>query len=484
MRRAATFPPRGAIAALRAALAALTLGVLAAPASAEIHLPPTREVTLGNGARLVLAEKHELPLIAFHAFVRGGSISDPPGKEGLAALTGAMLRKGAGKRSALEISQATDGAGADFATGGSYEIFWVSGEFMARDEALMVELLRDTLRRPLFPDSEFVKLRAQSVDALRSEKDDPWGVLGQYGLAYLFPSHPYGRPVSGDESTVAGITREDVLACYRGRFGGDRLIVTVVGDFDSRRMESRLKAAFGDWPRAPEPLPDVAAPPRVEGRRVLLVDKPDATQTYFWMGNRGVARKDPDRDVVDVANTAFGGRFTSILNSEMRTKSGLTYGVRCRFMRLGQPGSVAISSFTKTDSTQRAMDMALRLLGRLRDKGIDATMVASVKSYLSGLYPPELETGDEIATTLADLAYHGLPATEATQYVERIERVPEASILPVIQRVYPDSKDLSIVMIGNAALIRKFAQSYGSVREVRFDQPLIQTVHEASARAR
>jgi predicted Zn-dependent peptidase len=365
-------------------------------------------VTLGNGARLVLAEKHELPLIAFHAFVRGGSISDPPGKEGLAALTGAMLRKG---REALR-SPDLPGHGR---CRGRFRDRWLLrdllglGEFMARDEALMVELLRDTLRRPLFPDSEFVKLRAQTVDALRSEKDDPWDVLGEYGLAYLFPSHPYGRPVSGDENTVAGITREDVLACYRGRFGGDRLIVTVVGDFDSRRMESRLKAAFGDWPRASEPLPDVAVPPRVEGRRVLLVDKPDATQTYFWMGNRGVARKDPDRDVVDVANTAFGGRFTSILNREMRTKSGLTYGVRCRFMRLGQPGSVAISSFTKTDSTQRAMDMALRLLGQLRDKGIDATMVASVKGYLSGLYPPELETGDEIATTLADLAYHGLP---------------------------------------------------------------------------
>ena len=468
-----------------AALAALlACCALATRAAAEIHLPPTREVTLANGAHLVLAEKHDLPLIAFHAFVRGGSITDPPGKEGLAALTGDMLRKGAGKRSARDISEATDGAGASFATGASYEIFWVSGEFLARDDALMLDLLRDVLRRPLFPDSEFVKLSRQTVDELRSEKDDPWDVLGDYGLAFLFPDHPYGRPVDGDEATVARITRDDVLACYRERFGGDRLIVTVVGDFDSRRMESRLRAAFEDWPRAAAPLPTVPDPPRVRQRRVLLVDKPDATQTYFWMGNLGIARKDPDRDVVDVANTAFGGRFTSILNSELRTKSGLTYGVRCRTMRLGQPGSVAISSFTKTDSTRRAMDLALELLGRLRERGLDSTMVASVKSYLSGLYPPQLETAGQIASTLADLAYHGLPVSEATGYVERIERIDAKSILPVIRRVYPAPEDLSIVMIGNAARIRKVARTYGPVREVRFDQPLLQAVPGVSARAR
>jgi predicted Zn-dependent peptidase len=217
---------------------------------------------------------------------------------------------------------------------------------------------------------------------------------------------------------------------------------------------------------------------------VLLVDKPDATQTYFWMGNRGIARRDPDRDIVDVANTAFGGRFTSILNSELRTRSGLTYGVRSRTMRLGQPGSVAISSFTKTDSTRRAMDLALQLLGRLRGQGLDTTMVASVKSYLSGLYPTHLETSGQIASTLADLAYHGLPVSEATDYVERIEGVDPKSILPVIRRVYPAPEDLSIVMIGNAARIRKVARTYGPVREVRFDQPLLQTVHEVSARAR
>jgi predicted Zn-dependent peptidase len=267
----------------------------------------------------------------------------------------------------------------------------------------------------------------------------------------------------GDHPAFDAVTWAPTVAARRRRRGFDpaQLLAVAVAD----RLESPVMRLLRRLPGPPQTGLDGAAR-RVGPRflaigpvpaRVLLVDKPDATQTYFWMGNRGVARKDPDRDVVDVANTAFGGRFTSILNSEMRTKSGLTYGVRCRFMRLGQPGSVAISSFTKTDSTQRAMDMALRLLGQLRDKGIDATMVASVKGYLSGLYPPELETGDEIATTLADLAYHGLPTTEATQYVERIERVQEASILPVIDRVYPDPKDLSIVMIGNAAAIRKVA---------------------------
>src|SRR5205823_3908555 len=159
------------------------------------------------------------------------------------------------------------------------------------------------------------KLKAQTIDAITSGKDDPGSVLGEYGYAFLFGDHPYGRPADGDETTNAAVTREDVVRDYRENYGGDRLILTVVGDFSPAAMEQKLSARFGDWGKAAGALPEVRAAERRTGRRVLLVDKPDATQTYFWLANVGVARLDPDRVILDVANTAYGGRFTSILNT-------------------------------------------------------------------------------------------------------------------------------------------------------------------------
>ena len=111
----------------------------------------------------------------------------------------------------------------------------------------------------------------------------------------------------GDEATVAALTRADVLESYRANYGGDRLILAMVGDFDARAMEGKLKSAFGDWGRAGKPAPVIPPPARRSGRRVLLVDKPDAAQSYFWIGNLGVSRTDPDRVPLDVVTTAVGG---------------------------------------------------------------------------------------------------------------------------------------------------------------------------------
>lgn len=456
----------------------LTFG--ATPGRAEIRLPNVRTVTLPNGARLILAEKKDVPLVSFMAYVRGGALTDPQGKAGLAALTAEMLRKGAGDLTAQEIATRIDEAGAAFGMGAGVEVTWISGEFLARDEELMVRLLRDLLRRPAFPDSEFVKLQQQSIDALRSEKDDPNNLLTEYGTAFAMAGHPYGIPVEGDEASLARITRDDVVAAYRAHYGGDRLILAVVGDFDADRLEGRLRRAFGDWPRAAGALPAAPAPKPAAGKRVLLVDKPDATQTYFWLGNVGISRTDPARDAVDVANTAFGGRYTSFLNTALRIRSGLTYGARSRTVRLTQPGPVAITSYTKTESTRRAIDLALETLEAFRRTGLDSLTTSSVQRYITGLHPTGYETSDQIASSLAGLAHAGLPLTEVTGYGGRIGALDSAEVHAAIRRVYPAPEDLAFVLIGNAAEVRPVAERYGTVVEVRFDQPLIETVLRAA----
>lgn len=448
----------------------------AAEGTATIRFPECRKVTLSNGAMLLLAERRELPLISFYALLRGGSLADRPGKEGVAEMTAELLRRGAGKRTARDIADAVDGAGAWLGTGAGLETSYLAGEFLSRDQSLLLDLLKDLLRAPTFPADEFEKLREQSIDALAARKDDPWAVLSMYGLAYFYGSHPYGRPDEGDEATVAAITRDDVLACYRSQYGADRLILAIVGDFDSRAMESKLRTALGGWAKAPGPAPAPPEPERRAGRRVLLVNKPGATQAYFWIGNLGVSRTDSGRVALDIANTAFGGRYTSMLNTALRIRTGLTYGAVCRMPRWSKPGSVAIQSFTKAETTERAVDLALATLDSLRRDNLGAELLTSVKSYIEGQSPPGFQTSRAIASTLADLERYGLPRDEVEGYLGRVAATDSAAVARVVSRVYPPTGDLTFIFIGDAAKLRSVVQKYGPVEEIAISTPVTQAL--------
>jgi predicted Zn-dependent peptidase len=204
---------------------------------------------------------------------------------------------------------------------------------------------------------------------------------------------------------------------------------------------------------------------------VLLVDKPGATQTYFWLGNVGASRTDPERTAQSVVNTVFGGRYTSMLNTELRMKSGLTYGIGSGFDRLSQPGAFRISSFTATESTVPALDLTLATLDRLHRDGIDAATLESARSYLQGQFPPTLETNGALAGRLADLILHGLGREDVDGFSARVAAVDGAVARATIVRAFPQSRDLAIVLIGDAARIRKDVRKYGPVTEMKLTDP-------------
>lgn len=444
--------------------AALAISLPAAAQTASMKLPKYEKITVGNGMQLLLMEKRDVPMIAFHARVAGGGITDPAGKDGTADLAAELMQKGAGNRDALQFSGAADSVGATFGTHSGREALVVSGEFLSRDRALMIELLADALRRPRFEASELEKLRKRTIDGITAARENqPDAVIDNYFDAFLFGAHPYGR--SASETTLAAITRDDVVKWYRDNSGADRTILAFVGDFDSKALAKEVKKAFGDWQKAAAPMPKLSVPATRKGRRVLLVDKPDATQTYFRIGNVGIARKDSDTVAVDLVNTAFGGRFTSMLNSELRIRTGLTYGARSYVNRESVPGSIAISSFTKTESTTEAIDLSLATLDRLHNASVDEATLSSVKAYVAGQYPPRLETGNQLAAKLAEIEAFNLGRGDVDDYGRKITEVTGAGAKAVIERVYPKQSDLTFVFIGNAAAIREAAKKYGEVTE-------------------
>ena len=440
-------------------------------AAADIKLPAYQTITLDNGATLLLMPRKDVPLVAANVAVRGGALADAAGKEGTADLLGEMLSQGAGTRDALAFAQAVDGAGGNLGFGSSREAITANAQFLSKDSALMLSLLADALLRPTMDSAEFDKLRKRAIDGIANAKDsDPRQLIGTYANGWLFRGHPYGRSTGGDETSLATITLADLQAFRAQQMGGDRLIIAIAGDFDAQAVTAQVREAFGGWAKASGALPQVEAKPRESGRRVLLVDKPGATQTYFALGNIGSRHGDPAEAAQDLVQTAFGGRFTSMLNTELRVKSGLTYGARSAIDRSRMPGAATISSFTKTESTKAAIDLAIATLDRLHKDGLDAATIASAKHYVAGQFAPDLETAPQLAGQLASMALYGDTRDAIDGYLGRIAAATPEQIATA-RAVFPDSKDLVIVAIGDAARIRDTMKGYGPLTEMKLTDP-------------
>jgi len=439
--------------------------------AAEIKLPEYQTVTLDNGATVLLMPRKDVPLVAANIAVRGGALADAAGKEGTADLLGEMLSQGAGDRNALQFAQAVDGAGGSIGFGSSREAITASAQFLSKDSALMLSLLADALLRPKMEQAEFDKLRKRAIDGIANAKDsDPRQLTPIYSGAWLFRGHPYGRSTAGDETSLATISLADLEAFRRQQMGGDRLIIAIAGDFDAQAVTAQLKQAFGGWGKATGTLPQVEAKPRESGRRVLLVDKPGATQTYFALANVGSKHGAPAEAAQDLVQTAFGGRFTSMLNTELRIKSGLSYGASAQVQRPRQPGAAVISSFTKTESTKAAINLAIATLDRLHRDGLDAATIESAKRYVAGQYAPSLETAPQLAAQLVEMALYGDSRETVDRYLGDIAAATPAQIAAA-RSVFPDSKDLAIVAIGDASKIRDWMKAYGALTEMKLTDP-------------
>ncbi len=452
---------------------AVLASVLGASAMAQgVTLPDVERIMLDNGVVLILHEKDDVPLLGLEASIRGGAVSDPASLGGMANLLAGMLEKGAGARDAAEFAETVDAVGGILEAAADVESISISAEFMARDADLMIELLVDMLRTPRLDDDEIRKLRDRSIDELRAYKDSSLrSLLPIYGKGFLFGEHPYGNSLLGSEESLEKITPADLRDYYANYFGGDRLVIAVAGDFETAAMATKLGAAFADWPAAAAALPAIESPKAKTGRHVLLVDKPGAAQSYFWIGNVGVGVHYAARAELDIANTLFGGRFTSILMDELRTKTGLTYGARSSLRREAVGGSVAITSSTKTNTTIEAIDLALALLEKLREEGVGDEMIASGKNYILGQYAPRFETAEQLAGQFAALENFGLDESYVNGYGAAVAGAEGEAIRSIIKEVYPASDDLVFAIIGDADLIREQVSKYGSITEMSITDP-------------
>lgn len=454
-------------------LIALSAIIIATGANAQtIALPDAERIVLENGAVLILHEKHDVPLVGMQINIRGGAVADPSGKYGLANLLAGLMEKGAGNRSSREFVEATASVGGVISASAQLESVNISADFLSSDIALMVELVSDMLQRPTLSKVEFTKLRERSVNLIKAAKgSNPNTLIRSYANAFLFSEHPYGNPLGGAESSLQNIRHEDLLAYFENEVGADRLVIAVSGDFSIAQMRTLLSDAFSDWRPAAKTLDAIEVPMVPLGRRVYLVDKPGATQSYFTIGNTAVSRSYSGRGSLDLANTVFGGRFTSMLMTELRTKSGLSYSANSTLAHYANSGSVFISSFTQTSKTLEAINVALNTLGQLHEQGLDENMIESAHNYVMGRYPTRLETAQQLAVAFAQLEMQHLDSTYVFEYGKQLAAATPATVAAAIEDVYPSLDNLVFIVIGDADAIRDQLGDFGEITPVSISDP-------------
>jgi predicted Zn-dependent peptidase len=457
----------------RTTIAAFLLLIVSVPGEGAFKLPAPEKIVLPNGLTVYCLKSSEVPIVSFRMFIRGaGSAYEPAALEGTANLTADLLLKGTTKMSADAVAEALDFMGADLGVSATEEYAQVSAESLSEHFPKLMEIAADCLIEPALKEDEFAKERAKRIDNIKAVKDDPGSAVRYYFQKAYFGAHPMGHLALGTESALAKMTIQDIRGFYKARFRPDRAVAAVVGDIDRAKLVGLLKATLGRWKAASGNAPalDIPALPRPKGPKLVLVDKPDATQAYFVMGAPGYSMGDKVTPEASVMNTLFGGRFTSWFNTELRIKRGLTYGARSSFQTWAAGGLFSATSYTQNSKIGEMLDITYDLLKKGTGQGFSAEEVESARNYIQGQFPPTLETNAGKAAAYVRLAYFKLGFDYYGKYLAGIGSVNAAGAGKAAASFLP-ANDYVLVVVGKAADVKPLLAKFGTWEEKKITDP-------------
>jgi zinc protease len=406
-----------------------------------------------------------LPLVSVLIAFRSGSAHDPLGKDGLARTVARMLRRGAEGLSSQDIEQTIDALGGELATGASTSATTLQFEVIRRSLEPVVDLVATLLAKPSFDEIELGRLLREAEAELIEARDSDASLVSRAFRKTLFQGHPYGRRSAGRIQTLRTITRADVRAFYERHYTRKNAVVAVSGAV----IAERLLAGLPEGELVAEPVPPPAARP---GRHLVFVDKPARTQTQMLIGGLGTDSHDADHFALVVANTAFGGTFTSRLMQEVRGKRGWSYGASSRVGYDRQRDAFTMSTAPAATDAAACLALELELLHALREGGLTASELEFVKRYLVRSHAFEIDTAKKRVHHKLEAALLDLPLGYHETYLAQIEAVPvEAAALAVRARLSED--DLVISVVGTHAelgpAIEAAIPRLASVEVVPFD---------------
>ncbi len=424
--------------------------------------PEAADYTLDNGLRVILVERHTLPLVSMALQFNGGAAAHPASQAGLAGFTADMLDEGTATRSALEISEELDFLGAELSTSAGYDVSVVRLNALEPqlDEAMAV--LGDLVMNPKFAEADLERVRRERLGRILQRSAQPAALADDAFLEVLYgQDHPYGAPLMGSSGTLSALTREDVVTFHRERYAPGQATLVVVGDIDREEFDSLVSSVFDGWEGEGVAPPPLAQPDgHRDGRVVFLVDRPGSAQSEVRVGRVGLARSTDRYVPTQVANTVLGGSFTSRLNSNLREDKGYTYGAGSFFDLRREPGPFEATASVATPSTAESVVEFLAELDRMGREQVPADELERARNFIALRLPQRFETIDDVVARLAELAVHDVPLDFYAGYVEDVIGVGGDEV----QRVGTDLMDpegMVIVIAGDVSVIEAPLRALG-----------------------
>jgi zinc protease len=423
---------------------------------------------LDNGLTVIVLEDHRLPRVSLGINLRRGAASVGPDRAGLADFTTELMKRGAGDRDSLELASAVDALGSGLSVRASWDSIAAEIWGLTRDLDSMLGILADVVLRPRFDEDEAIRTRGELLASIERATDDPHFLERRFTSVALYSGLRAGLPLSGSPETLAALDSAAARDFHARMFVPNNAIFFASGDLDAAELLERVGAAFGSWPAGE--IPDAGPPlpaPIPTARRILIVDRPDLTQTRITLAHEGISRTDPDRLAASLLNQAIGGSgFSSRLMQRVRADAGLTYGVSSRFNLRRGGGSFVVSTFTRVAEVRRVIDLLLAEFERARREPPIGSELENMRALAVGQFALGIETSDAVLDSLVNLDTYGLPEDSLDTYRSRIRAVTAADVERLASTLlHPDRA--AIVLVGPAEALTPQLKGLGPIEVVQ-----------------
>jgi len=420
----------------------------------EAALPPFSRATLPSGLELIVAERHDVPVVTFDLFVDAGYASDRGGLAGTAKLAANMLDEGTRRRTSLQISDELQRLGASLSTGSNLDQTFVSLNALKANLDGSLAVFADVALAPSFPKADFDRLKKQQAAAIAQEQAQPNGIAMRILPGLLFGrTHAYGNPLtgSGTAASLERITREDVVRWYQAWFKPGGATLVVVGDTSMAEIRPKLEKALAGWApgRSPKEPVGQGAPP---AGALYLVDRPGAQQSLLIMGTVAPPRR-PGPDVPqEVMNAILGGQFVSRVNMNLREEKHWSYGASTVLLGTSGPRPYLGFAPVQADKTKEALAEFLKELRGIRgEKPVTADELAMAQSRLTLSLPGRWETARAVAGSIGEIVRFKLGDDYFEGYAGRVRQVSLKDVAEAAQLLHP--AETVWVVVGDRAKI-------------------------------
>jgi zinc protease len=444
------------------------------PTLPAFHPPQPKRIQLSNGMVIFLQEDHELPLISGTARIRGGSSSEPAAKVGMVGIFGEVWRTGGTKtQTGDQLDDFLEVRAAKVETGGGPDSTTISLSCLKSDFDDVFKVFSDLLQNPEFRADKLDLAQKQADDSISRRNDEIGAIAARESAKLAYGAdNPYAR--EPEYSTIAAITRQDLLDWRKTYVHPNHIILGISGDFDPAAMEAKLRAAFDSWPKGPtarkdEPQAKIQFHSAKPG--YYLIPKEDVNQSSIHMVTLGTTRNNPDYYAISVFNEAFGGGFSSRLFNDIRTKRGLAYNVGGGIgTNFGHPGVLQFVAGTKSQSTIESVQALDEDLDNLAKNPITDEEIKQAKDAILNAFIFRLDSPDKVLAERMTYEFYGYPLDWLDKYPAEIQKVTAVDVNRVAAK-YVHRDQLAVLVVGNTKEFDKPLSSLGTVKQIDITIP-------------